>query len=131
MTKVDWWYVLRDGALLAASASALALLLLRVNQRLFLRHFSAEIRAPTCPRTAQERRIALLVAIPFFALYLGIPYWSALSLAERHGGATTFAAAFTTAFVVMMIFNAVDWLVLDELYLGLKRPRWAAIPGTE
>jgi hypothetical protein len=131
MTESDWFYAIRDGAILALLASAFVLVLLRANPRLFLRHFPAEVRAATAPKTQRERRISVLIAIPLFVLLLGIPYWSAVSLTERHGGSTSFGAAFTTAFVAMMIFNAVDWLVLDELYLGLNRPRWAAIPGTE
>ena len=33
------------------------------------------------------------------------------------------------AFLVGMMANAVDWLVLDELWLGIGRPRWALPPG--
>jgi hypothetical protein len=28
-----------------------------------------------------------------------------------------------------MTFNLTDWLLLDELWLGIGRPRWALPPG--
>ena len=34
-------------------------------------------------------------------------------------------------FGVSMVFNLVDLLLLDLLWLGVLRPSWAMIPGTE
>jgi hypothetical protein len=45
------------------------------------------------------------------------------------GGGYGRIETFAHAFLVAMVFNAVDWLVLDELWLGVGRPRWVLPPG--
>ena len=98
---------------------------------LFLRHYPQEIRAAAPPTTARERALGKLAALPLFTMLTGVPYGSAAALAQRHTGSISVTALFIDAFAVGMVFNLVDWLALDILLLGLKKPKWAAIPGTE
>jgi hypothetical protein len=38
---------------------------------------------------------------------------------------------FVAAYSVWMMFNLCDWLVLDEICIGLLKPRWLVLPGAE
>lgn len=80
--------------------------------------------------TRGERIASRLVGLPFLLALIGIPIWSVMSHKAAHPEATFFDAALH-GFGVSMIFNIVDLLVLDLLWLGLLRPKWAMIPGTE
>lgn len=126
----DWQLLLRDGAILASLASLWIMGLLRYNPRLFIRHYPREIREAATPLTADERKTGRLAAIPFLALLAGLPIWSTVTFASIHPSASFVDQAVHGA-GVSMIFNAVDFLVLDLLWLGVLRPRWAMIPNTQ
>jgi hypothetical protein len=127
---LDWPLLLRDGAILAVAASVWVMGSLRYNPRLFLRHYPMEIREAAAPLTEQERKTSKLVGLPFLALLIGVPIWSTLTFASAHPAATLVDQA-AHGFGVSMVFNIVDFLVLDLLWLGVFRPKWAMIPNTE
>ncbi len=127
---LDWQLLLRDGAILAVLASLWVMGSLRYNPRLFLRHYPKEIREAAAPLTEAERKTGKLVGIPFLALLIGVPIWSTLTFASAHP-ATSFVDQAAHGFGVSLVFNVVDFLVLDLLWLGALRPKWAMIPNTE
>ncbi|SUS03306.1 conserved membrane hypothetical protein [uncultured Defluviicoccus sp.] len=127
---LDWQLLLHDGAILAVLASVWVMGSLRYNPRLFLRHYPKEIREAAAPLTHAERKASKLVGLPFLALLIGLPIWSTLSFASAHPDAL-FADQVVHGFGVSMVFNLVDFVVLDLLWLGVLRPRWAMIPNTE
>ena len=120
---------LRDGAVLSLAASALLMGALRLNPRLLIKHFPEEMRQAVAPPTPQEARTGRLVGLLLVALLAGGPLASTLVMAR--GADTSFMDRALHAFLVGMVFNLVDWLVLDELWLGVFRPRWAIPPGAE
>lgn len=125
-----WDNALRDGALLALVASAYVMMALRSNPRLFLRHYPAKIRAAAPPLTPQESRRAKLVGLPFVLLLVAGPLLSSLRLAHAEPAATPLGLGLN-AFLVLEVFNAVDLVLLDIVWLCWLRPRWAMIPGAE
>lgn len=127
---IDWPLLLRDGAILAVAASAWVMGSLRYNPRLFLRHYPKEIREAAQPLSVPERRTSKLIGLPFLVMLVGVPIWSVLSFANEHPGANFPDAAFH-GFGVSMVFNVVDLVLLDLIWLGVLRPSWAMIPGTE
>lgn len=127
---LDLHLLLRDGTLLALLASAWVIGALRFNPRLFLRHYPKEIRDAATPLSEQERKASKLVGLPFIALLIGLPIYSTLAFHSAHPAAG-FVARTVHGFGVSMVFNLVDFLILDLLWLGAIRPRWAIIPGTE
>jgi len=127
---IDWPLLLRDGAILAVAASAWVMSSLRYNPRLFLRHYPKEIREAAQPLTLTERRTSKLIGLPFLLMLVGIPIWSVLSFVSEHPSANFLGAAFH-GFGVSMVFNLVDLILLDLGWLGVLRPSWAMIPGTE
>src|SRR5690606_23921117 len=60
-------------------------------------------------------------------VFVGVPVWSATVFASRHDADVL--SMFVHAFLVGMVFNVVDWLLLDELWLGVGKPRWALPQG--
>lgn len=122
--------LLRDGAVLSLLASIWVMGALRYNPRLFLRHYPKEIREAAPPMTKAERKISKLVGLPYIALLFAIPIYSTLVFDRIHPEADFIALA-VHGFGVSMVFNILDLLVLDLLWLGALRPRWAMVPGTE
>jgi hypothetical protein len=124
---IDVALVARHGTWLSLVGSAVIMGALRLNPRLFLRHFPAAVRASQPPLTSGETAVGWGVGLILIALFFGGPIWSARAGAAAH--AYTRWDVFLHAFLVGTIFNLVDWLVLDELWIGLGRPRWALPPG--
>src|ERR1700735_5707025 len=123
--------IVRDGALLSIVASTYLLILLRFNPRIFLRHYPREIREIVPPKSEIERRISILLGIPFVLLLLGVPFVTALLRRTATQGRASFWELFAHAFGVFFLFNLVDLLILDWLILCWFAPRWAILPGTE
>lgn len=127
--SIDWLLVARDGGILALGACGLLGALLRFNPRLFLRHFPEELQRALPPKTPRERRLSIVGAVALLAWTLGILIVSAMKAESR--GATDFLSLAAHTFAVGMVFNLADWLILDELLIGVMRPRWLAPPGID
>lgn len=120
----------RDGAVVAALATCLVMGTLRANPRLLMRHYPQALRDAVPSATKAERWAGLAVGLVLIGLLIGGPFLSAhIKLVAE--GPLPRSVLFIHAFIVGMVFNAVDWLVLDELWLGVLRPRWAMLPGAE
>ena len=100
---------------------------LRYNPRLFLRHFPSAVRAAQAPLSPRETAVGRILGVGLILLFVGVPVWSAAAAAARYE--LTRLDVAVHAFLVGMMANMVDWLVLDELWLGIGRPRWALPPG--
>jgi hypothetical protein len=124
---IDLALVAWHGGLLALGCSAVAMSAMKINPRLFLRHFPAAVKASQPPLTGAEQAARGVLGAALVLLLFVVPLWSArvARMVEPYGEFEIFAHAF----LVGMIFNLVDWLVLDELWLGLGRPQWALPPG--
>jgi hypothetical protein len=123
---LDGTLILMHGGAMALVTSGIVMGLLRYNPRLFLKHFSEKVRASQPPLNRQETINGTLLGLPLFAALVGFPVWSALEFGKTGADALSI---WSHAFLVGMVFNLVDWLVLDELWLGVGKPRWALPPG--
>lgn len=121
--------ILAHGSVVALAASVLIVATLRVNPRLFLKHFPEKVRASQPALSGPEMAVGYLFAIPLFAVLAGGPIASTLVFSRGAGSPLDLISLWAHAFLVGMIFNLVDWLVLDELVLGLGKPRWALPAG--
>lgn len=110
------------------------LLILRIYPRLFLRHFPAEVRAVVPPLSTRERRLGLLAGFPFLIALIGFPAWAAYQVKNVGSGDLGVWRLSLIAFVTWSILNLFDWLIIDELILGIAhrtRASWLILPGTE
>jgi len=117
------------GLVLSVLASGWVVIVLRINPRVFLRHYPKAIREAAPPLSRSERGLTAILGLPLFALLIGVPLWSGFNLTNGHAAGQ--AALFLDAFIIGMVFNVVDLVILDVLWLGMFPPRWAMIPGTE
>ena len=83
------------------------------------------------PQTTRERRIALIVYIPFLIIGIGYPLFSTYILKALYGGMIPFLDAFLNIFAVWLFGFMADLLILDWLIVGTITPSWVIIPGTE
>lgn len=126
---LDGTLILVHGGAVALAASALILLALRRNPRLFLKHFPKAVIAAQPPLSQAEKVAGYTFALPLFLVLVGGPVASTLVAAGGKGVPYDPVSLWVHAFLVGMVFNVFDWLVLDELVLGLGKPRWALPPG--
>lgn len=117
---IDWTYVARDGAILAAGACGLIALMLRRNPRLFLRHFPAALRDRLPAKSPAERRESLAGGLALIGWILGVLLVSTAAAETRLEAGM--AGLVLHAFLVGMAFNLADWLILDSSGWGSGGP---------
>ncbi|MFH1975023.1 MAG: nitroreductase [Pseudomonadota bacterium] len=123
--------ILFDGAILSALASAVILISLRVNPRIFLQDYPRDIQERVPPKTPAERRLSLLIGIPFLLLLLAVPAFSSWTLKHSSSTPVTFWTLFLNASGVAFVFNLVDLLLLDWGIMCMLTPRFLVVPGSE
>jgi hypothetical protein len=123
--------ILRDGASLSVVGATYLLVLLRFFPRIFLRHYPKEIREIVPPKSEKERRMSILLGVPFGLLFIGATFASALLWRASAQGSPSFWELFAHAFGVFFLFNLVDLLILDWLIVCKFTPRWVILPGSE
>ena len=128
---VDIQKILIDGAILSALASIFIILTMRFGPRIWLHDYPKEIQAMVPPKTDQEKRLSLQLGIPFMLLLLAVPLLSTLWFRNSAGENATFVSLAAHAFGVILVFNLVDWLLLDWLMFCTITPSWVVIPGSE
>jgi hypothetical protein len=130
-TMLDVPRILTDGTILAAFASSLLLVSLRVNPRIWLHAYPRDIQGRVPPKSESERRQSLAFGLPFLLLLIAVPLASTFALKNRNPAAASFPSLAGHAFGVAFVFNVVDWLVLDWLLLCCVTPAFMVIPGSE
>ena len=128
---IDLIKILSDGLLLSALAAIILIGSGLYNPRLFLQDYPEAIQAIVPPKTAREKRLSILVGIPFMILLLAVPFISTLSFKNQLTEHVGLLPLFLNAFGVIFIFNLFDLLILDWLVFCTITPRFFVIPGTE
>ena len=120
-----------DGLILSALASTFIVITMRLKPRIWLQDYPQDVQAQVPPKTEQEKRLSLVLGIPFLLLLIAVPLISTLMLEARYPQTATFFALAANAFGVAFVFNVVDWLILDWLMFCTVTPRFVVIPGSE
>jgi hypothetical protein len=128
---IDISRMVLDGLILSALASAFIIITMRLKPRVWLQDYPEDIQAQVPPKTEQEKRLSLVLGIPFLLLLIAVPLISTLMLEARHPQTATFFALAANGFGVAFVFNVVDWLILDWLMFCTVTPRFIVIPGSE
>ena len=119
------------GAILSAVATFVILGSLRWNPEIWLSDYPPDVRAKYGPPGEKTGRQKRWVSILFFLFLAGLLVLSIVRLGPAMGGEPPFLAVFLHTFIVFMIFNLVDLLVIDWLVLQTLQPPFAILPGTE
>ena len=104
---------------------------LALNPALFVGDYPPDIRAKYGPLDAHGQRQKYLIAIPFLAAIVGPLVALVVHLDGLVAGEPPFGAIFLAAFVAALVFNVVDLLIIDWLFVVTLRPRIIVLPGTE
>lgn len=92
--------------------------------------YSDEIKAKVPPQTRSEKRLALLISLPWFVFTFGFPIYSTFALKANLGGEIPYWAAFLNVLVLILLATFGDLVVLDWLIISVITPSFVIIPGT-
>ena len=128
-----WTHLLTHGPFYAVVVNGyLLLVMLTTSPRVWgYSDYSDAIKAKVPPQTKKERRLAVIIAIPWMIFTFGFPIVSTYVLKSRLGGEIPFWAAFLNVFVLAFLAVIGDLVILDWLIVSRLTPRFVMIPGTE
>jgi len=118
------------GLLQSGILTALILLSLFYNPRIWLHDAPQAMQAAVPPLTKRERRARTLFGIPIFAAFLVPPIASVLHVEAALSG-LSFSEAWLHLFIILMTFNLVDLLLIDWGIIVLWNPARFSLAGTE
>ncbi len=132
---LDPGFLLQNSLLYGAVLSVLMSLFLvgaaRLNPAIMAGDYPPDIKAKfgaPDERTIRHKRLASIGML----VVLVIPIVLALAqLAQVGGGRLVFWQAFLTLFIMIFLFNLIDWLIIDWLLFVTIQPKWIILPGTE
>lgn len=119
------------GALLSVMLVSLMAASSAVALDMWLDDYPPDIRAKYGSMSEKGKRVKPFVAVVVIGTMLGV---LALSLVRLHavlGRDFTFWEALASTFLVALIFNVFDLIVLDWLMFVVWTPRFIVLPGTE
>jgi hypothetical protein len=128
---IDIENILLYGGILSSLASIYVIAVLYINPRLVLKNYRKDIQRRVAPLNNREKRLSLLVGIPFIVLAIIIPFISTLSLKQISGHEIQFSTLFLNTFGIGFMFNVVDLIVLDWFMFCTLTPKFIVLPGTE
>ena len=118
------------GAILSVLMSIAFIGTAYLNPEIWLSDYPPDIQEKYGPMSERAKRQRKLIGIPVFLVLFGTIVFSFFRFAQL-SGELTFFAAFILTFVILMVFNLVDLLVLDWLIFVTIQPRIIVLPGTE
>jgi hypothetical protein len=119
---------LRYGLLLSVVLSSLILASLYINPTLWLHDAPAEIQARVGPVSEATKRQRSRFAWIFFGMLLAILAAGLFQLRTQTGD-LTFGGVFLLLYIMLMLFNLTDLLVIDWLIIETIRPAFTQLPG--
>ena len=119
------------GVVLASILFAMILVVVRINPEIMLRDYPPDVQAEHGPMRDRSRRLRLLVATLVLAVIFGVIIASLTPIRDDAIGGRLFPTIFVHFFVMLTVFNVLDWLVLDWLIVVTIRPSFLVFPGTE
>ena len=93
--------------------------------------YSEAIKAKVPPQTPKEKRLALIIGIPWMIFAVGFPLYSTYVLKSMLGGEIPFWTAFLNIFGMVFLATLCDLVILDWLIVNKITPEFVMIPGTE
>ena len=93
--------------------------------------YSESIKAKVPPQTKQEKRLAILIAVPWMLFSVGFPIYSTYVLKSKLGGEIPYWLAFLNVFILVFLAVIGDLVVLDWLIVSKIAPKFVIIPGTD
>ncbi len=129
----DLELLLQHGVIYDAALSVLMVLSFvgaaYLNPDIWLPDYPPDIREGFGPMSERAKRQRTIVGIPVFVPLAGVLVLSSVRLAQIGSESIFFSVCFGT--FVVLVFSAVDLLILDWLVFVTLRPKIVVLPGTE
>ena len=119
------------GTVLSLFMSVAFLGIAYLNPEIWLGDYPPDIRERYGPMSIKARRQRMLAGIPVVSFLLGTIVFSTVRLAQGDGGDSAFFAVLLGTFLMLLVFNVVDLVILDWLIFVTIRPRMIVLSGTE
>ena len=123
--------VLINGTILSLVLGVMVMGSLRYNARLWLQDYPKPIRDRVPPLSTTERRQRAILAVVFIGVLFGGVALTTLQLRTASAGALSFGAAYVQIFLLLLLFNLFDAIVLDLFLIAILKPRFVILPGAE
>lgn len=123
-------HTLLHGLVLSLIASLYIIGTFFINPRIWLKDYPQSIQDLLPPKNDKEKRLSLILGLPFLLLLFGIPLLSTILL-KNHNPDFSYLSLALNAFGVAFSFNIVDWLVLDWLMFCTITPGFVVLPESE
>jgi hypothetical protein len=89
------------------------------------------VRKKVPPQTKTERIAAAALGLPWMAFTFAFPVYSVFTLKAGLGGGIPFGTAFLNGFVLILLANFGDVVLLDWLIVSRITPAFVIIPGSD
>jgi len=99
------------------------------NPAIWVGDYPPDIRARFGPPDARTQRQKKIIGLPFFLALIGT-LTAAVRGLPAAGLTPTFGTVFASIFLVVLVFNLVDLLIIDWLIFVTWQPRLIVLPGT-
>lgn len=119
------------GLILSALMTALILATLYWRPMIWIGDAPKDVQAAVGPMSEDDRSFKKIAGLVVFALLIGLFTISTINLARLAGDSLSFTAVALSTFIIYMVFNLVDLVLIDWLLIVTLRPSFAMIPGTE
>ena len=123
-------HTLLHGLVLSLIASIYIIITFLINPRIWLQDYPQDIQDMIPPKDENEKRLSMILGIPFLLLLFGVSLVSTILLKNHNPDFSYLSLAFN-AFGVAFSFNVIDWLVLDWLMFCTITPGFVVLPGSE
>lgn len=119
------------GLLVSAFLTVAFIALSWIDPEMWLNDYPPDIREEFGPMSPAANRKRWLLGLPVLVLALALVVLATVRFVRMSGGAPGFGPAFLHTFIVMMVFNVVDLILIDWLLFVRIQPRFVVLPGTE
>lgn len=118
------------GAILSVLMTALILGTLYWRPLMWSSDAPPDVRAAAPPMTDADRRAKKIGGVATLLLLAGVFGAAVVALRRLGGGAPSFGDVALSTFLIFMVFNLVDLLLIDWLLVVRLRPNFVVLPGT-
>jgi hypothetical protein len=127
-----WTHILTHCILFAALVNGyLLLVMVSTSPRVWgYSDYSDAIKAKVPPQTKEERRLAIIIAVPWMLFTFGFPLYSTYALKADLGGEIPFWTALLNVLALVAAGTLGDLVILDWLIVNKITPKFVIMPGT-
>jgi hypothetical protein len=128
-----WLHIVTHSLLFAGIVNGyLLIMMVTVSPRVWgYTDYPEAIKAKVPAQTIEEKRLALIMGIPWILFTLGFPIFSTYLLKSNLGGEIPFGTAFLNVAALALMATLGDLIILDWFIISRITPKFVIIPGTE